>query len=125
MSSGLIDFSRYQRRVVNKKLTRVRGRVTELTGLIIKAAVPGVRMQEMVEIVNADRTLRAEVVGFRDKEVMLMPLGNAEGVGPDSEVIPTGRPFEIACGEGLLGRVLSGLGDPIDSRPLPKHGLMS
>lgn len=123
MSSGLIDFSRYQRRVVNKKLTRVRGRVTELTGLIIKAAVPGVRMQEMVEIVNADRTLRAEVVGFRDKEVMLMPLGNAEGVGPDSEVIPTGRPFEIACGEGLLGRVLSGLGDPIDSRPLPKHGL--
>lgn len=114
----LIDFERYRRRVKRTKLTRVRGRVTELTGLIIKAAVPGVRIGELVEIINPDRSLYAEVVGFRDKEVMLMPFGFPDGVGPDSEVVPSGRPFEIRCGEALLGRVLSGLGAPIDGSSL-------
>ncbi len=109
-----IDFNRYRKRVQRTKLTRVRGRVTEMTGLIIKAAVPGVRIGEMVEIVNPDRTLRAEVVGFRDKEVMLMPFGFADGVGPDSEVVPSGAPFQIRCGQSLLGKVLNGLGQPID-----------
>ena len=123
MVSPPLTFDRYIRRVQNRKLTHVRGRVTELTGLIIKAAVPGVRIGEMVEIVNPDRTLNAEVVGFRDKEVLLMPMGSAEGVGPDSEVIPSGKPFEIMCGVGLLGRVLDGLGRPADGRPLDMRGL--
>lgn len=119
-----IDFERYARRIRQRKLTRVRGRVTELTGLIIKAAVPGVRIGEMVEIDIGDRGIKAEVVGFRDKEVMLMPFGRAEGIGPDSEVIPSGRPFDIKCGESLLGRVLSGLGEPIDDLgPLETRGL--
>src|SRR5215813_13760409 len=114
MVQAPINFERYARRIRAKKLTRVRGRVTELTGLIIKAAVPGVRIGEMVMIATGDRDIKAEVVGFRDKEVMLMPLGRAEGIGPDSEVIPSGIPFSIRCGEPLLGRVLSGLGEPID-----------
>lgn len=118
-----IDFDRYIRRLESRKLTRVRGRVTELTGLIIKAAVPGVRIGEMVEIINPDRTLNAEVVGFRDKEVLLMPMGSAEGIGPDSEVIPSGKPFEILCGTGLLGRILDGLGQPADGRPLDHKNL--
>ena len=123
MVGAPIDFGRYAQRVKASKLSRVRGRVTELTGLMIKGAVPGVRVGEMVEIVSPGRTLKAEVVGFRDKEVLLMPMGSAEGVGPDSEVIPSGRPFEIQCGEALLGRVLSGLGQPIDGAPLPVRGL--
>lgn len=118
MTAPLIDFDRYARRIQRTKLSRVRGRVTELTGLIVKAAVPGVRIGEVVEIVNPDRTLKAEVVGFRDKEVMLMPFGFPEGVGPDSEVIPTGRPFELKCGEAMLGRVINGLGEPIDGTTL-------
>jgi type III secretion protein N (ATPase) len=118
VSAPVVDFERYARRVHRTRLTRVRGRVTELTGLIVKAAVPGVRIGEMVEIVNPDRTLLAEVVGFRDKEVMLMPFGFPEGVGPDSEVIPTGRPFELKVGEALLGRVVNGLGQPIDGTTL-------
>lgn len=118
-----ISFERYIRRMKSKKFTRVRGRVTELTGLIIKAAVPGVRIGECVDIINRDRSLKAEVVGFRDKEVLLMPMGAADGVGPDSEVIPTGEPFSIMCGEGLLGRVLDGLGQPADGEPLDPRGL--
>lgn len=97
---------------------RVRGRVTELTGLVIKAAVPGVRVGEMCYITSPkdDGTppLKSEVVGFKDGAVFLMPLGEARGIGPDSEVIPTGKPFSIRAGFGLLGRVLDGTGEPID-----------
>lgn len=96
---------------------QVRGRVTEVAGLIIKALVPGVRVGEMCYIVGASRSIPCEVVGFRDEAVMLMPLGEAQGVGPDCEVLPTGRPFNIQCGFPLLGRVLNGLGQPIDGGP--------
>jgi type III secretion protein N (ATPase) len=58
--------------------------------------------------------LQAEVVGFHGEEVVLLPLGEAEGVGPDSVVRPSGRPFSIRCGPPLLGRVLDALGEPID-----------
>ncbi len=119
-----IDLSRYYQLIKEAQTVRVRGRVTELTGLVIKAAVPGVRVGEVVEIRGRNRgKVKAEVVGFQGEEVMLMPLGELSGIGPDSEVIPSGRPLTIQVGEGLLGRVLGGLGQPIDGRPLPP-GLM-
>ena len=117
-----IDLSRYAELVKDAQTVRVRGRVTELTGLIIRAAVPGVRVGEVVYIQGRGRNaraVRAEVVGFQGEEVMLMPLGELTGIGPDSEVIPTGHPLTIQVGEQLLGRVLGGLGDPIDNKPLP------
>src|SRR5688500_14567590 len=115
-----IDLSRYHQLVKEAQVVRVRGRVTELTGLIIKASVPGVRVGEVVEIRGRNRSsVKAEVVGFQGDEVMLMPLGELSGIGPDSEVIPSGRPLTIKVGEGLLGRVLGGLGQPIDGKPLP------
>ncbi len=116
-----IDLSRYHQMVKDAQLVRVRGRVTELTGLVIKAAVPNVRIGELCFIQTRGRgqALRAEVVGFQGDEVMLMPLGELSGIGPDSEVIPTGRPLTIKVGNALLGRVLNGLGEPIDGKPLP------
>jgi len=107
--------------VKEAQLVRIRGRVTELAGLVIKAAVPGVRVGEVVEIKGRNRpAVKAEVVGFQGEEVMLMPLGELSGIGTDSEVIPTGRPLTIKVGDGLLGRVLGGLGTPIDGKPLPE-----
>ncbi|HEY2743321.1 MAG TPA: FliI/YscN family ATPase [Polyangia bacterium] len=96
---------------------RVAGRVTELVGLVLRATAPGARAGELV-IVERTRgmPLRAEVVGFHGEQVILLPLGTADGVGPDSVVRPTGRPFSIRCGPSLLGRVVDGLGDPIDGR---------
>jgi type III secretion protein N (ATPase) len=115
-----IDLSRYAKLVKEAQTVRVRGRVTELTGLVIKAAVPGVRVGEVVEIRGQRKSsVKAEVVGFQGDETMLMPLGELVGIGADSEVIPTGRPLSIRVGEGLLGRVLGGLGEPIDGKPLP------
>jgi type III secretion protein N (ATPase) len=94
---------------------RVAGRVTELVGLVLKATAPGARAGELV-IVERTRgePLKAEVVGFHGEQVILLPLGEAAGVGPDSVVRPTGKPFSIRCGPSLLGRVIDGLGDPID-----------
>jgi type III secretion protein N (ATPase) len=117
-----IDLSRYSTLIKEAPLYRVRGRVTELTGLVIKASVPGVRVGELVIIKGhgGRSSVKAEVVGFQGDEVMLMPLGELLGIGPSSEVIPTGRPLSIKCGEGLLGRVLNGIGEPMDGKPLPE-----
>jgi type III secretion protein N (ATPase) len=120
-----INLAQYYSLLKDAPLYRVRGRVTELTGLVIKASVPGVRVGELVFIKGhgGRASVKAEVVGFQGDEVMLMPLGELFGIGPDSEVIPTGRPLTIKCGEALLGRVLNGIGEPMDGRSLP-DGLM-
>jgi ATP synthase in type III secretion protein N len=93
---------------------RISGRVTEVTGLVVRALVPGIKMGEMVIIESTPR-LRAEVVGFRGDEAVLMPLGDVTGVGPDAIVSPMGRSLSIHMGEGVLGRVLDGLGEPMDA----------
>lgn len=94
---------------------QVAGRVTSLTGLVLRATAPGARHGEVVIIERAgEPPVPAEVVGFHDQEVVLLPLGSTEGVGPDSAVRPTGRPFTIRCGSGLLGRVIDALGEPLD-----------
>ena len=113
----VIDLQRYLSAVASTQNLLVRGRVTEVTGLVIKATVPGVRIGEMCIIEGGGERIVSEVVGFRDEAVMLMPLGEAQGVGPDCEVIPSGKPFSIRCGHGLLGRILGGLGQPIDGGP--------
>ncbi|HTA98424.1 MAG TPA: FliI/YscN family ATPase [Solirubrobacteraceae bacterium] len=59
----------------------------------------------------------AEVVGFRDGRTLLMPLGELHGIGPGTRVLATGAPFRIAVGPGLLGRVVDGLGVPLDELP--------
>lgn len=111
----LISLRRYMDALEPLSTVRVQGRVTEVTGLIIKAAVTGVRIGEMCWIETTQRhRIRCEVVGFRDEAVMLMPLGEAHGIGPDAVVIPTGMPLSIRCGYPLLGRVLGGVGNAID-----------
>ncbi|WP_224369359.1 type III secretion system ATPase SctN [Hyalangium versicolor] len=114
-----IDLSHYYSLLKEASLVRVRGRVTELTGLVVKASVPNVRVGEVVYVKSRTSRVKAEVVGFQGDEVMLMPLGELSGIGPDSEVIPTGNPLTIKCGDQLLGRVLGGTGEPIDGKPMP------
>jgi type III secretion system H+-transporting two-sector ATPase len=96
----------------------VRGRVAEVTGLVIKARVPGVRIGELCSIVTPlrDAPVLAEVVGFRSELVYLMALGDLTGVGPDSEVHPSGHVMTVKVGPALLGRVLNGLGQPADRK---------
>ena len=97
---------------------KVEGRVRSLVGLAIRAAIPGVRLGEVVEIVRREGgPVLAEVVGFVEDDATLMPLGSADGIGADDAVRATGAPFRIRCDESVLGRVLDGLGRPIDGGP--------
>lgn len=118
VDSPVIDLSRYIQAVEETETIHVRGRVTEVAGLVLKATVPGVRIGEMCYIdTGFGKRIVSEVVGFKDEAVMLMPLSDAQGIGPDCEVLPSGRQFSIRCGVGLLGRILDGLGRPIDDGP--------
>ncbi len=96
----------------------VEGRVRALVGLSIRASIPGARVGELVSVRRRGLPpLRAEVVGFVDDDATLMPLGDATGVGPDDLVEPMGEPLAIRCSEALLGRVVDGLGEPLDDGP--------
>ena len=106
------------------ELTTVHGRITEGVGMLIRAIVPQVKMGEVCLIKRAQEPLAAEVVGFTKDEVLLSPLGDMKGIGPSSEVIPLRMPMHIKVGPELLGRVLNGLGQPLDEEtkgPLHLH----
>ncbi len=96
------------------ELTTVHGRITEVVGMLIRAVVPQVKMGEVCLIKRQGEPLAAEVVGFTKEEVLLSPLGDMQGIGPSSEVIPLRMPMHIKVGKNLLGRVLNGLGQPLD-----------
>ena len=89
-----VNLSKYIEMLDQASPTVIRGRVTEVVGLVIKAVVGGVRTGEMVLIHNHNApNVRAEVVGFRDQEVMLMPIGDARGIGISGQM-RTGRSHE-------------------------------
>lgn len=99
------------------KLTAVNGRITETVGMLIKAIVPHVKIGEVCLVKREGRDpLRCEVVGFTKEEVYLSPLGDMKGVGPSSEVIRTGQTLRVKVGDAVLGRVLNGLGEPLDEK---------
>jgi flagellum-specific ATP synthase len=99
-------------------LHRRRGRVTDLIGLIIEATGLEAEIGEVCEVqVGRWATpVLAEVVGFRARRTLLMALGEMNGIGPGNAVTATGRALSAPVGDGLLGRVLDGLGSPIDDR---------
>ncbi len=103
----------------------VRGRVEQVVGTIIRAVVPGVKVGELCILRNPWEKweLKAEVVGFVKQVALLTPLGDLQGISPATEVIPTGTIHSVPVGECLLGRVLDGLGNPIDKgAPLKPQG---
>lgn len=93
------------------------GKVTEITGLIIETDGPESSIGDLCYIYkkNSENPIWAEVVGFKENKILLMPLGSMDGVQPGAFVLNTGEPMKIKVGNQLLGRVLDGLGNPIDS----------
>ena len=92
------------------------GRVVQLIGLVIESEGPMAAVGEVCRIESArrDGATLAEVVGFRNHHVLLMPLGPLQGIHPGSEVVALGRPLQVPVGEGLRGRVIDSLGAPLD-----------
>ncbi len=105
--------------VTESSTLEIRGRVEQVVGTIIRAAVPGVKIGELciLRTPGENWTLRAEVVGFAQNIALLTPLGDLEGISYHTEVIPTGHVLSVPVGEELLGRVLNGVGDVADGGP--------
>lgn len=100
---------------------RMNGRVTQVIGLTIESEGPQVSVGEVCLIYpqKGKEPIKAEVVGFRENRVILMPLGELTAIGPGCEVVATGKPLSVKVGFELLGKVLNGLGEPLDGSKLP------
>lgn len=122
------EFDQILGRLDEMEITTVNGRITETVGMLIKAIVPQVKIGEVCLVKREGEPLRCEVVGFTRDEVFLSPLGEMKGIGPSSEVIPTHLPLHIKVGPNLVGRILNGLGEPLDEHekgPLDCHEVVS
>lgn len=102
----------------------VSGHVVEVLGTMIRAVIPEAKIGEICMLRSPEdgSEFPAEVVGFGKDSAVLTPLGRIQGLSTNMEVHPTGRVHQVACGEWLLGRVLDGLGNPLDADekgPLP------
>ena len=108
-----IDFERLNRKIVNSTAYYFEGRVKKVIGLTIE--VEGIRaaVGELCIIYNhKNEEIKCEVVGFKEKEVLLMPLGELVGIAPGCRVVPQGKPLSVRCSDELLGKILDGIGDP-------------
>ncbi len=105
-------------RISQVDFVRINGRVSKVVGLVIESKGPDVRVGDLCDIRfrKGKHNLEAEVVGFRDDRVLLMPLGELRDIGPGCEVVSMGRPLGVNVGPGLLGRILDGLGRPMDDK---------
>ncbi len=112
------DLSRYTKAIARLKSTKTSGRVTQVLGLTIQAIGLDCQIGEVCEIhTEGDTPIYSEVVGFQEDRVLLMPLGDMQGLQPGSAVFPVAKAFKTPVGMPLLGRVLDGLGVPIDNGP--------
>ncbi|WP_022792770.1 flagellar protein export ATPase FliI [Marinococcus halotolerans] len=114
------------RQVKQMSLYRSYGSVERVIGLMVESRGPKTNVGDICYIygVGSDTSMAAEVVGFRQEYVLLMPLESLKNISPGCTVEATGKPLKIKAGAGLIGRVLNGMGEPIDHQELPE-GLIS
>ncbi|MBM3460820.1 MAG: flagellar protein export ATPase FliI [Armatimonadetes bacterium] len=115
--STVLNLDKYKQALRRLETVRINGRVSQVIGLIIESNGPEASVGELCYIRPKGRAdIPAEVVGFRDNKALLMPLAEMEGICPGAEVVATGKPMSVGVGMELLGRVLDGLGNPIDGK---------
>ena len=111
-----IDLEKYTR-LIDKTYYKKLGRVSKVVGLSIESIGPDARLNDLCRIIprdNPDRVIYAEVVGFKDNRILLMPFESVDGIAPGCTVENTGKPLMIKVGSKLLGKTLDGLGNPSD-----------
>ncbi|MCL2779659.1 MAG: FliI/YscN family ATPase [Polyangiaceae bacterium] len=111
-------------RLAATSAVRATGRVVSVTGLSLRFSMPGVRIGDVVRVRRRGEPLQCEVVGFDSGEAVGMPLGALVGVGPDDDVEATGGGFQVRASEALLGRVMDGLGRPLDGKGALESGAL-
>ncbi|MGZ3721476.1 MAG: FliI/YscN family ATPase [Bdellovibrionales bacterium] len=113
-----LNLNKYERALDMAQLTKDIGKVTQVTGFLICGYIPEVSVGTVCEIFpnSGAPSFLTEVVGFRDREVLLMPLGEMRGLGLGSTILVRRHMASVAVGEGQLGRVINGMGEPIDGK---------
>ncbi|WP_246845730.1 MULTISPECIES: FliI/YscN family ATPase [unclassified Bdellovibrio] len=113
-----LDLDKYSDLVNSIHLTRDSGKVTEVNGMLIKGYLPGASVGSIVQInpTGLERSFLAEVVGFKDKHVLMMALNDMRGVALGSKIILSRQIATVRAGDELLGRVVDGLGRPLDNK---------
>jgi flagellum-specific ATP synthase len=114
---GIVDFDRYVQTLERRVLVKDIGKVTDVVGHLIEAYLPGAKLGSICEIAAPGRpSIITEVIGFKDKKVLMMPLTDLSAIGFGSRIELLRTSASIRVGDGLLGRVIDGLGDPIDNK---------
>ena len=111
------DKNKYLEIIKNTRTIKEIGRITEIIGLTIESDGPKSSIGDLCHIYNEfdDKPTMAEVVGFKKDKILLMPLASPDGIRPGAFVVNTGGAMKIGVGNQLIGRVLDGLGNPIDN----------
>ena len=119
MVSLEINYEKYFT-LANRTYVKELGKVVKVVGLTIESIGPSCKLNDLCKIISKDttQTVMAEVVGFRDNRVLLMPFGSVEGIGLGATVENTKEPLKVYVGEELLGHALDGLGRPLDGAEL-------
>ena len=114
----MFDLSKYNK-ALEKNYVKKLGRVSQVVGLTIESIGPEVNIGQtcLIKAGKYGNSVQSEVVGFKNNNILLMPLGNMQGVGPGNLVEAQDKPISINVSESLLGRVLDGLGNPMDGKP--------
>ncbi len=111
------NFVEFRKRLSYLSLSPVSGKVSQVVGLVIEASLPDASLGELCEIHTRDgRRIRSEIVGFRGDKVLLMPLDDMSGISPGATISRSVTPLSIPVGPELLGRVIDGLGNPLDGK---------
>jgi len=115
---SLIPYDTFADRIDQCSPVRQFVRVTQVIGLVIESAGPSVSIGRVCTIENRDakESVKAEVVGFRDDRILLMPLGSISGITPGAIVTSASQQLRVPVGRELIGRVVGGLGQPIDGK---------
>lgn len=118
--SDVIALERYRSLLDHKPMAHAYGSLLGFNGLVIEALGPDAKIGELCEIEGNERgkNIRAEVVGFREGHVLLMPFGHLRGVSVGARVQALGRTLKVPVGQGMIGRVLDAFGAPLDGGPL-------
>ncbi len=114
-----LNLKPYFAKVKHTRTLIPQGRIVDVTGLVIGATGPRVPVGEICRVYSRYKktSILAEIVGFRDDRVLLMPLGDMAGISSGDIVESTGDSLKIGVSQSCLGRVFSGLGDPMDDQP--------
>ncbi len=108
-------------RIRRTRPLRLKGWVRNVVGIVLESQGPRVPVGELCSLRDSDgnELCRTEVVGFRGELMLSMLLGEATAVAPGMELVALGKSLTVRVGNALLGRVLDGLGQPLDGKPLP------